>query len=93
MDDFGLYSTEQPTVPKIELPSRSLCADWSPDGQILAIGLFSGSVLLRDKQGEALVLKNIIFDINYREKLSVEVLLGVYNLIPLSLRQLTILLL
>jgi intraflagellar transport protein 122 len=56
LDDFGLYSPEQQNVPKVKLPARALCADWSPDGQFLALGLFNGLVLIRDKQGEALVL-------------------------------------
>ena len=39
--------------------------DWSPDGQILAIGLNDGTILLRDKVGEILVfpkLKSILID-------------------------------
>jgi len=53
---MGLYSTELSNVSKMKIPARSLSLDWSPDGQILAVGLYSGSVLLRDKQGSALVI-------------------------------------
>lgn len=54
-DDLGLFSTEHSSVSKMKIPARSLSLDWSPDGQILAIGLYSGSVMLKDKQGASLV--------------------------------------
>ena len=49
--DFGLWSQDQSNVVKHDLPSKGLCADWSPDGQLLAIGLYNGKVILRDKNG------------------------------------------
>ncbi|CAI2371085.1 unnamed protein product [Moneuplotes crassus] len=49
--DFGLWTLDQSNVVKHDLPSKGLCADWSPDGQLLAIGCFNGTVLLRDKNG------------------------------------------
>ncbi len=49
--DFGLWSLDQSNVVKHDLPGRAMCCDWSTDGQILAIGLYDGKVILRDKQG------------------------------------------
>lgn len=49
--DFGLWTLDQSNVVKHDLSSKGLCADWSPDGQLLAIGCFNGSVQLRDKNG------------------------------------------
>jgi len=49
--DFGLWTLDQSNVVKHDLPSKGLCADWSPDGQLLAIGLYNGTVILRDKNG------------------------------------------
>mgnify|MGYP000585963297 FL=1 len=52
--DFTIWEQEQKKVEKIQLESKGLAASWSPDGLILAIGLFSGKVLLKDKQGKSL---------------------------------------
>lgn len=52
--DFGLWSTDQPNVNKHKLVSKALCCDWSPDGQVLAIGLYNGTILLKDKTGAEL---------------------------------------
>lgn len=49
--DFGLWTLDQSNVSKHEIPSKGCCADWSPDGQILAVGLYNGMVILRDKNG------------------------------------------
>lgn len=49
--DFGLWTLDQSNVVKHDLPAKGLCADWSPDGQLLAIGLYNGTVLLKDKNG------------------------------------------
>lgn len=43
--DWGLWSIEQPKVSKRQLPAKGLCAAWSPDGQILAIGMINGMVV------------------------------------------------
>lgn len=42
--DWGLWSLEQPKVSKRQLPSKGLCAQWTSDGQILAIGMINGMV-------------------------------------------------
>lgn len=49
--DFGLWTLDQANVVKHDLPAKGICADWSPDGQLLAIGCYNGMVLLRDKSG------------------------------------------
>ena len=53
--DFGIWSIDQSNVVKHDLPDKALCCDWSPDGQILAIGLYNGKVVLRDKLGGKLL--------------------------------------
>jgi intraflagellar transport protein 122 len=55
-NDFGLWLTEGGNVQKFQTKVKCLCADWSPDGQILAIGLFNGTILLRDKNGAELTV-------------------------------------
>ena len=35
---------------------KCLDCDWSPDGQVLAIGLYNGKILLRDKNGAELTM-------------------------------------
>ncbi|CAM43864.1 conserved hypothetical protein [Leishmania braziliensis MHOM/BR/75/M2904] len=47
--DWGLWSAEQPKVSKYPLPSKGLCAAWTPNGKTLAIGLLSGTIVLLDK--------------------------------------------
>ena len=46
--DFGFWSPKEKSVVKQRVESKILSASWTHDGQILAIGLFSGDVLLRD---------------------------------------------
>jgi intraflagellar transport protein 122 len=41
-------------VNKTKVPTKVVCCDWSPDGQLLALGLYGGKVLLRDKTGAEL---------------------------------------
>ena len=53
-DDFGLWQTEGQNVNKFVTKQKCLDCDWSPDGQILAIALYSGKILLRDKNGAEL---------------------------------------
>ena len=53
-NDFGLWQTEGQNVQKFQTKFKCLCSDWSPDGQILAIGLINGTILLRDKNGAEL---------------------------------------
>ncbi|KAK7201717.1 intraflagellar transport protein 122 [Novymonas esmeraldas] len=47
--DWGLWSPEQPKVSKYSLPSKGLCAAWTPNGKTLAIGLLDGTIMLLDK--------------------------------------------
>ena len=49
--DFGLWSPEVRSVPKVAMQSRVLCAAWSHDGQYLALGCEDGSVAIKDKAG------------------------------------------
>jgi len=49
--DFGLWQADQPNVNKQKVPAKCCACDWSPDGQILAIGLLNGSILVKDKTG------------------------------------------
>ena len=50
-NDFGLWSLDQSNVVKHDISGKGCCCDWSPDGQILAIGLYNGKIVLRDKTG------------------------------------------
>lgn len=47
--DFGLWSPEQKNVTKTKLTGRITSCAWSPDGQLLAFGLYNGQVQIRDK--------------------------------------------
>lgn len=49
--DFGLWMSDGASVNKTKTPARCLSCDWSPDGQLLAIGLFNGQILIKDKNG------------------------------------------
>ncbi|KAI9183034.1 hypothetical protein H9P43_003950 [Blastocladiella emersonii ATCC 22665] len=50
--DFGLWSPESRAVTKFKISSKVTCCSWSSDGQFLALGLYSGTVSLRNKLGE-----------------------------------------
>ncbi|KAA0153703.1 hypothetical protein FNF29_03091 [Cafeteria roenbergensis] len=50
-EDFGIWVPDSTGVRKSNVPSKILCADWSADGQRLALGLQSGLVLLVDQEG------------------------------------------
>jgi len=41
-------------VNKFQTKSKCCTCDWSPDGQILAVGLYNGKILLCDKNGAEL---------------------------------------
>ena len=49
--DFGLWQADQPNVNKQKTPAKCCACDWSPDGQLLAIGLMNGLILVKDKTG------------------------------------------
>ena len=49
--DFGLWSPEQKSVDKHKVPAKILCCAWTNDGQYLALGLYNGTVSIRDKAG------------------------------------------
>ncbi|PFH37462.1 WD domain, G-beta repeat-containing protein [Besnoitia besnoiti] len=49
--DLGLWSPELSSVGKQKLPSKACCMDWTPDGNLLALGLYSGVVSVRDTTG------------------------------------------
>ena len=40
------------------LESKCCVCDWSPDGQLLATGLFNGTILIKDKAGGELFTIN-----------------------------------
>ncbi|XP_069499548.1 intraflagellar transport protein 122 homolog isoform X1 [Ambystoma mexicanum] len=50
--DFGLWSPEQKSVSKHKTNSKITCCSWTNDGQYLALGMFSGIVSIRNKNGE-----------------------------------------
>jgi intraflagellar transport protein 122 len=50
--DFGMWSTQQKNVVKHKLTSKGLCGAWSSDGQHFAIGMFGGTISIRNKAGE-----------------------------------------
>jgi len=56
--DFGLWMSEGQNVNKTKTPAKCASCDWSPDGQLLAIGLFNGTILMRDKAGGELITIN-----------------------------------
>ena len=50
--DFGLWTPDQKQVTKEKVPSRITAACWSADGSVLAIGMFSGLISVRNQQAE-----------------------------------------
>ncbi|XP_065066835.1 intraflagellar transport protein 122 homolog isoform X1 [Rhopilema esculentum] len=50
--DFGLWSPEQKSVAKHKVPSKITCCSWTNDGQYIALGMFNGTVSIRNKLGE-----------------------------------------
>ena len=45
--DFGLWSPEAKAVQKHKVQSRILCADWTKNGQFVALGMYNGVVSIR----------------------------------------------
>ncbi|KAJ1564634.1 hypothetical protein HK096_007006, partial [Nowakowskiella sp. JEL0078] len=52
ISDFGVWSAEQKTVSKHKITSRICSASWTGDGLFFALGLFNGTVSIRNKAGE-----------------------------------------
>ncbi len=50
MSDFSLWTPDVSNVEKNKYNNRILCCSWTPDGQMIAFGTFSGSVSIRDKK-------------------------------------------
>jgi intraflagellar transport protein 122 len=53
--DFGLWQPDGQSVNKTKTPAKCVSCDWSPDGQLLAIGLYNGVILVKDKAGQELM--------------------------------------
>jgi intraflagellar transport protein 122 len=53
--DFGLWTPDQKQVTKEKMPSRILSAAWSSDGSMLALGMLSGQISVRNQQAEEIV--------------------------------------
>jgi len=52
--DFGMWTPEQKQVVKEKVHSKILCAAWSSDGSILALGMMNGWVSIRNAQSDEL---------------------------------------
>lgn len=50
--DFGFWTPDQKQVVKEKVASRILAASWSSDGALLALGLVSGVISVRNQKGE-----------------------------------------
>ncbi|XP_035207388.1 intraflagellar transport protein 122 homolog [Stegodyphus dumicola] len=50
--DFGLWSPEQKSVSKHRISARITSCSWTCDGMILALGLISGYISLRGRNGD-----------------------------------------
>eukprot|EP00598_Pedospumella_elongata_P006620 CAMPEP_0184976768 /NCGR_PEP_ID=MMETSP1098-20130426/7662_1 /TAXON_ID=89044 /ORGANISM="Spumella elongata, Strain CCAP 955/1" /LENGTH=1432 /DNA_ID=CAMNT_0027499697 /DNA_START=50 /DNA_END=4348 /DNA_ORIENTATION=+ len=53
--DFGLWTPDQKQVTKEKVPSRITAACWSGDGSMLAIGMLSGQISVRNQQAEEIM--------------------------------------
>ena len=53
--DFGLWTPDQKQVTKEKVPSRITAACWSADGTMLALGMLSGLISIRNQQAEELL--------------------------------------
>ncbi|KPI86769.1 putative WD40 repeat protein [Leptomonas seymouri] len=53
--DWGMWDLDQPKVSKYSLPSKGLCAAWTPNGKTLAIGMLDGTILILERPLEEMV--------------------------------------
>lgn len=53
--DFGLWTPDQKQVTKEKVPSRITAACWSGDGTMLALGMLSGQISIRNQQAEEIM--------------------------------------
>ncbi len=53
--DFGLWTPDQKQVTKEKVPSRIVSVAWSTDGTLLALGMLSGLISIRNQQAEELL--------------------------------------
>ncbi|KAJ1513775.1 hypothetical protein HMI54_011193 [Coelomomyces lativittatus] len=54
--DFGLWSQETKAVTKFKMNAKVTCCAWSKNGEYLALGTYHGTVSIRNKLGDELVL-------------------------------------
>lgn len=52
--DFGMWTPEQKQVVKEKVQSKILCAAWSSDGTILALGMLNGWISIRNVNSDEL---------------------------------------
>ena len=53
--DFGLWTPDQKQVTKEKVPSRITSVCWSTDGTMLALGMLSGLISVRNQQAEEIL--------------------------------------
>lgn len=57
MGEIAIWTPDQQNIERSKHPSKILCASWTPDGQLVAIGTLSGQITIRDKKlNEKLVI-------------------------------------
>ena len=50
---YSLWTPDQKEVKTVDLSAKVLCASWTSDGALLAVGLWDGTVTIRSKEGES----------------------------------------
>jgi len=56
ISDFGFWSSKEKSITKHKIESKIISAAWTKDGQIFAIGCYSGGITLRNLLGYETVL-------------------------------------
>lgn len=68
--ELGMWSSSQKGVNKHRITGKGLCCVWSTEGEMLAVGTFSGKVSLRDNSGKEKrsidVASSPVWDITFR---------------------------